>query len=256
MSKQKFTRGVARKLGLNFVDGVTNANLGPLDLHKALAQHERYCAVLAQCGVELTLLEAESTFPDAPFVEDVAVLTDLSAIVTIPGHPSRQGEESKVVGLLEKFRPIKFIRTPGTVDGGDVLRIENHYYIGLSSRTNRDGAGQLADLLYEEGFTSSFVPVHNILHLKTGITAIGDTMVLAVQQFAEMVEFQKYNVLKIDADEAYAANCLSVNSNLLIPAGFPQVKSHLVSLGYIPIELDMSEFAKMDGGLTCLSILF
>lgn len=253
-----FTHAIVRKPGQNFLNGITAANLGMPDYKKALKQHTTYCDVLKQRGLKLTILDSDSLHPDAPFVEDTVVIAGKSAVITRLGNKRRWGEEKRIRDELINFFNIEIIEYPGSVDGGDVLKIDNHYYIGISERTNEVGARQLANLLTQEGFTSSFIPVVNILHLKTGITFIGNNMLVAIQQFADNKEFAKFNKIIVDQDESYAANCLLVNENLFIPAGFPKTKAKIQELSRARnlIEVEMSEFEKMDGGLTCLSILF
>jgi len=251
-----FTRALVRKPGQNFSAGITTAKLGKPDYQQSLEQHNRYCAALKQCGLKLIILNSDSAHPDAPFVEDAAVVAGESAIITHLGDGRRQGEGKRVAEELSNFFHFKTIQPPGTVDGGDVLKIGTHYYIGLSKRTNKIGATQLSDFLSSEGFTTSFIPVKGVLHLKTGITYIGNNTVVAIKQLASRDEFKKFKVITVDEDESYAANCLLINGRLLIPRGFPKLKSKLQKLGYKLTEVAMSEFEKMDGGLTCLSILF
>jgi len=151
---------------------------------------------------------------------------------------------------------IEFIEPPGTVEGGDVLRVENHFYIGLSRRTNNGGARQLTHILRNYGFDTSTVLVDKSLHLKAGVTYAGRDILVAVDEFVRKPEFQKFNIVRIPKDENFAANCLRINDYLFIAKGFPTTKSLLEKTGFSITELEMSEFQKMDGGLTCLSLFF
>lgn len=258
MDKKVFTHAIVRKPGPNFSDGITTQNLGAPDFQKTLGQHATYCEILEQYGLKLTVLDSETSYPDAPFVEDTVVVAGKIAVITRLGDQRRQGEEKKIFEILTKFFDIKTIKSPGTIDGGDVLKIDDHFYIGISQRTNEVGAKQLAGFLQEAGFTSSFVPVADILHLKTGITYIGNNTVVAIQEFAAMKEFQKFHIITVDQDESCSANCLLINGNLLIPAGFPKTEMKIREHGHMSniVQVEISEFQKMDGGLTCLSILF
>ena len=253
-----FTKAIIRKPGLNFSMGITTSTLGKPDYQKALRQHTAYRKALMNCGLKLTVLEPDLRYPDAPFVEDTVVIAGKTAIITCLGDIRRRGEEKKIENELRNFFTIKKIRFPGTVDGGDVLKIENHYYIGLSQRTNRDGASQLAGFLSQAGFSSSFIEVKDILHLKSGINYIGNNTILALKGLEILDEFKNYKIIEVEENESYAANCLLINGNLLVPSGFPETKKKIAELpfGYRLIELEMTEFEKMDGGLTCLSILF
>ena len=135
----------------------------------------------------------------------------------------------------------------------------SHYFIGLSGRTNEEGGRQLAAFLGEEGFSSSFIPIHDIpgiLHLKSGMTFLGENTLVAIGSLAERAEFKDYRLVRVDDDEAYAANCVRINDFVLLPSGYPKLQADLEILGFKLILLDMSEFRKMDGGLSCLSLRF
>lgn len=250
----KLTTALTRKPGKNFATGITTSSLGKPDVAKALLQHESYCRALEKCGLTVSVLDADKRYPDGCFVEDTAVVTEKMAVITRPGDPARRGEEEEIAELLAKHRKIERIEPPGTVDGGDLLRVGNHFYIGRSRRTNQAGAKQLADILSTYEYTSSDIQVQHVLHLKTGITWLGVDTFIAIDAFATAIDAAK--VVRVVPEEAYAANCLLINDHLLMPNGFPKTKPQLLSLGNDLIEVDMSEFRKMDGGLTCLSLLF
>ncbi len=251
-----FKYAVVRKPGSNFCEGITASNLGQPNYKKSLQQHKAYCGALRKCGLKLIILKPEIRFPDGEFVEDTAVVTEKCAIITRLGAAARRGEEFKIKKVLRKFKKIKIIKPPGTVDGGDILRVGNHFYIDLSERTNKEGAKQLSIILSKYEYTATIIPIKNVLHLKTGIIYIGNNNLISTNDFAKKKEFAKFNIIQTDKDENYSSNCLLVNNFLLIPAGFPKTKEKLQALGYKILEIDMSEFQKMDGGLTCLSILF
>jgi dimethylargininase len=249
-----FTKAIVRRPGRNFAEGITTSNLGKPDFKKALEQHSAYCNAMAGCGLELIVLEADERYPDGCFVEDTAIVTSEVAIITIPGAVSRMGEEAEISETLSEFRKIETIKFPGTLDGGDVLRAENHFFIGISGRTNRVGAMQFSAILSEYGYTSSEAEVGSGLHLKSGLAYLGKGNYISVEGFSKMAGSS--GIIISDQEESYSANCLPVNGFLLIPKGFPKSKKKIAELGYNLIELDMSEFRKMDGGLTCLSLLF
>ena len=249
-----YTRAIVRRPGRNFADGITTSGLGRPDFSKALEQHAAYCEALIKCGVELTVLEADERYPDGCFVEDTAVVNSKVKVISRPGAATRRGEEETIAGVLAGSGPIDSIIAPGTMEGGDVLRAENHYYIGISERTNREGANQLSSILAKHGFTSSFVRVEAGLHLKSDIAYLGNGNFISTPVFSNVAH--PANTIILDPEECYSANCLRVNDYLLIAKGFPKSKMKILELGYNIIELDMSEFRKMDGGLTCLSLLF
>jgi dimethylargininase len=251
-----YRNAIIRRPGKNFADGLTSSSLGEPDIDLAIQQHANYQKALEGCGLQVTVLPALEDFPDCPFVEDTAILTEVCSIITNPGDLSRQGEAHKIIDQLSSFKNLEHIKSPGTVDGGDIMRIDNHFYIGLSKRTNQEGALQLSNIFSKYGFTSSTVPVSTVLHLKTGVTYIGNNNLVAIDEFAINPIFKDFNIIKTDPDENYAANCLLINGKLLIPQGFPKLLSKLETLGYQTLPVEMSEFAKMDGGLTCLSLLY
>ncbi|MFP4556275.1 MAG: dimethylarginine dimethylaminohydrolase family protein [Bacteroidales bacterium] len=250
----KYTKAIVRQPGKNFANGITTSNLGKPIYQKALEQHNLYCEALRESGVEVIVLEADERFPDGCFVEDTAVVTKEVAIITRPGDPARLGEEKKISEILSTYKKIENIKAPGNLDGGDIMQVDNHFYIGITKRTTQEGAKQLSNYLSEFGYTSSQVPVKNLLHLKTGVAYLGNNNFIAVEELSN--KFPSSNVIILSEDESYSANCLRINNNLLIPKGFPESKKQIVSLGYNVIEVEMSEFRKMDGGLTCLSLLF
>ena len=249
-----YTKAIVRRPGRNFTEGITTANLGKPDFEKALEQHSAYCDALTGCGLELLVLEADERYPDGCFVEDTAIVTGETAVITRPGAASRMGEEAEISEILSEFRKIETIKLPGTLDGGDVLRVEDHFFIGISGRTNSDGAMQLSAILSKYGYTASLIEVGVGLHLKSGVAYLGKGNFISVEGFSKIADSSA--IIISDQEENYSANCVKVNDCLLIPKGFPKSKKKIIELGYNIIELDMSEFRKMDGGLTCLSLLF
>ena len=241
------------------MEGLTTASLGKPDYNLALKQHEAYIEALRSCGVEITLLEANDKFPDSCFVEDAALCTKRNAIITRPGVINRLGEAELPdlrAALEEYYKDIDTIKEPGTVDAGDIMMVGGHFYIGLSGRTNEEGAKQMIKILEKFGFTSSTVELKEILHLKTGLSYIENNNLLISGQFADNPAFSSFNLIEIDSDEAYAANCVWVNGNVIIPDGYPKTKRKIEDLGYKVLLVDTSEFKKIDGGLSCLSLRF
>jgi dimethylargininase len=271
------TRAIVRPPAANFSEGLTTANLGAPNYERALEQHDAYCVALERCGLALTKLESDPSHPDSTFVEDAAIVTGHGAVMTRPGAPSRLGEITSMRNVLANYFPsLLQIEEPGTLDGGDVCEAENHFFIGISERTNEAGAEQLAGLVAQFGYTSTlidirhlgaraFLPVlseqhepatHSILHLKSGLAYLGDNRLVVVDALADPAEFSGYDLVRVDSDEAYAANCVRVNDSVLVAAGYPKVEAKLRELGYETVTLEMSEFQKMDGGLSCLSLRF
>ena len=253
-------RAIVRPPGSRFREALTTQDLGRPDPALAREQHETYCRALERCGVELIRLPEEESHPDSTFVEDTAVLVNGRAVLARPGAPSRAGEVAAIRPALARFFPaFETIEEPGTLDGGDVCEADDRFLIGISRRTNEEGARQLATILTREGFTTSFVDIRameEILHLKSGIGYAGEGRMLAISGLADHPSLRDFEMIAVEAEESYAANALRVNGRLLIATGFPRTLSTLASLGYDVLPLDMSEFQKMDGGLSCLSLRF
>lgn len=255
-----FTRAIVRPPGATFSDGLTTAGLGPPDLGLALAQHAAYVAALEACGLAITALPPEEGFPDATFVEDTAVLARGLAVLCRPGAPSRAGEVEAIRPAIEEFfHSPAAIEAPGTVDGGDVCEAGDHVFIGVSERTNEEGARQLSSLLAPLGLGSSFVDIRGIpglLHLKSGIAWLGGRTLALTNTLAPRPEFAGWTPLPVPPGEEYAANAVLVNGRVLLAAGFHRFEAAIRALGLPAVPLDMSEFRKLDGGLSCLSLRF
>jgi dimethylargininase len=255
-----FKHAIVRTPGANYADGLTRVDLGPPSLALTLDQHAAYCAALRDCGLDLTVLPADPAYPDGTFVEDTAIVVHEGAILTRPGAASRLGEVDGVAAALRRFHPdAATIVEPGTVDGGDICEAGRHVFIGISHRTNGEGARQLAAWLATHGYTSSTVDIRamdSILHLKSGIACLAGERLLLIPELADHPAFTGYERVLLDADEIYAANAVQVNHKVLVASGYPKLAANLRALGYDLIELDMSEYAKLDGGLSCLSLRF
>ena len=253
----KFTHAIVRPPGRSFVNGLSTANLGAPDWESALRQHAAYVQALKTCGLLVTVLPPDDDYPDSTFVEDTALLTPACAIILRPGAPSRRGETESIEPVVKTFyTDIEHIHAPGTVDGGDVMLAGNHFFIGLSQRTNREGAEQILAILTDRGMTGSLVPLGNILHLKSAIAYVENQTVVASRELSTRPEFGVYRMIQIDSAEQYGANCLWINGTVLVPAGYPKAESAIIAAGYRTIVLDTSEFRKLDGGLSCLSLRF
>jgi dimethylargininase len=253
-------RAIVRLPAENFAKGLTTVDLGEPDFGRALAEHEAYCAALEALGVELTRLPPDPGYPDSTFVEDPAVIAPRGAILTRPGAPSRAGEVDSIAPALAPFFPdIRAISAPGTLDGGDICEAGGHWFIGISERTNDDGARQLARFLRNDGVSASFVDIRGvpgILHLKSGIAWLSGRRLVVIDSLRPDPAFSGWDLVRVDPEEDYAANCVVVNDGVLFARGFPKLERRIAGLGYRPLVLDMSEFQKMDGGLSCLSLRF
>ncbi len=255
-----FKNVIVRRPCKAMVEGISSApELGKPDYELALKQHDAYIEALKTCGVEVTVLPADERYPDSCFVEDPAVITKKCAIITNPGADSRRGEAELILPAVRKFfsdDKIEYIKSPGTLEGGDVMMVGDHFYVGRSARTNAEGIRQFISILEKHGLSGSEVTLNEVLHLKTGINYIEDNNMLVSGEFIEKPEFDKYNKIVIPEEEAYAANCIWVNDKLIVPEGFPTVLAKVKEAGYEVILVDTSEYRKLDGGLSCLSLRF
>ena len=220
------------------------------------AQHRAYCRLLQSLGVNVIPLAPLPNFPDAYFVEDTAVVTPELAVVARPGAPQRRGEEQSVARALIPYRELKTIQPPGTLDGGDVMIVDRHVFVGLSERTNRSGADQLMRILAPCGYRCTAVAIDDGLHLKTSVSSIGDGCLLIIAPWAERPEFTGYRMLRVEPEEAHACNTIAINKHVVMPAGYPKTQALLESSGRPLITLETGQVRRMDGGLSCLSIRF
>lgn len=228
----------------------------PIDAAVAAAQHRGYREALEDCGARVIALPYVEGLPDSVFVEDTAVVLDEVAVLTRPGVESRRGE----VGLIEKevarLRPVVRVEAPATLEGGDVLRLGRTLYVGLSPRTNAEGANALRRLAAPYGYEVSTVEPRGCLHLKTGCSGLGEAAVLVNPEWVDAGVFRGREVVPVDASEPWAANVLRVGGSVCVSAAFPRTAEMLAARGYDVRAVEVSEFAKAEGGMTCMSLLF
>ncbi len=255
-----FQNVIVRRPCRAMVEGITsNPQLGKPDYDLALQQHDAYIAALRSCGVQVTVLPADERYPDSCFVEDPAVITRKCAIITNPGASSRNGEKDEIIGAVREFfseDQIEYITAPGTLEGGDVMMVGDHFYVGRSARTNEEGIRQFIAILEKHGLSGSEVTLEEVLHLKTGVNYLENNNMLVSGEFVTKPEFASFNRVEIPEEEAYAANCIWVNDTVIVPKGYPAVETAVRNLGYRVLLVDTSEYRKLDGGLSCLSLRF
>ena len=247
------TRDVSASLAdcqLSFVDR------NPIDLDKARAQHDAYRQALESLGCTVISLPAQDAMPDAVFVEDVAVVVDELAVMTRPGAPSRRAEGASVAEELAKHRPLRAIEAPGTIDGGDVLRVGRRIFVGLSDRSNAEGVAQLAALVADAGYTVHGVPTRGCLHLKSAVTQVADDTLLIQPEWVDREPFEDFRLIEVDPSEEHAANALRIGpASVVYPASFPRTQQRLVDAGIAVTPVDLSELQKAEGAVTCCSLL-
>ena len=254
----RFDRALVRPPGQTFAAGLTSAGLGVPDLARALDQHAAYCRALERCGLEVVRLEPDSGHPDSTFVEDAALVVGDRALLTRPGAASRRGEVAALAPALSRYFPrLGRIEAPGTLDAGDVCETERLVLVGRSQRTNDEGIRQLAAWLAPAGLPLAVIEVRDLpgcLHLKSGLAHLGENRLAVVDELSSHPALAGFQRIRVEAAEAYAANCVRVNDRVLIADGHPRLRAALEALGYALEALDMSEYRKMDGGLSCLSL--
>jgi dimethylargininase len=228
----------------------------PIDVAAAARQHRAYEQCLRELGVNVVALAAEPDLPDSMFVEDPAVVVDETAVMTQMGATSRRGESASLAAVLSRYRPIRWMQGPGTLEGGDVLRVGSTFFVGLSRRTNAEGIAELAGALEPLGYSVTPVEVRGCLHLKSAVCALDEGTLLANRNWIDAAPLQTFRIVGVPAAEPHAANVLAVGGSVLVAAAFPRTAELLDSLGYRPRALDISELMKAEAGLTCSSILF
>lgn len=227
---------------------LTHLEPEPIDVERAVAQHEKYRRLLASLGLDVISIPADARHPDCVFIEDTAVVLDELAIITRPGAASRRGETDAVANVLAKFHPLVRIEPPATLDGGDVLVLDDRIYVGLSQRTNEAAIAQLRTLTGREVIG---VPVRGCLHLKSAITRVSRDALLVNRDWIDAAPFRDWTL--IDVEEPFAANALRIGEVVIYPSAFPRT---LAKLAHLDVRtVDMGELARAEGGVTCCSLL-
>jgi dimethylargininase len=227
----------------------------PIDVARARRQHDAYEQRLTDAGYSVTRLAADAAIPDSVFVEDIAVVFDELAIVTRPGAESRRAETAAVADVLRSLRPLHRIDPPGTIDGGDVMTVGRHVFIGESLRTNAAAIAQMRAILAPHGFTVTGVAVRGCLHLKSAVTAIADDTLLINREWAPTEPFRTFHLLDVDPAEPMGANALRLHDRVVYPATFPRTRARLEDRGFRVVDVDVSEIAKAEGAVTCCSLI-
>ena len=245
-------RGVAESLGRCELSYVGRSQL---DVARAQAQHAAYAAALTSLGCELEWLAPLPGHPDGVFVEDTAVVVPEVAVITRPGAASRRGEVDSTAAALAAHLPVRRIQEPATIEGGDVLRIGRHLYVGASKRSNAQGVAQLGQALAPFGYSVHAVAMRDCLHLKSAATFIGPDTLLVNPAWVEPAAFGSLRVIAVAADEPFGANTLTVGAVTLVSADYPRTQQLLEKAGVATRTLDVSELHKAEAALTCLSVM-
>jgi len=236
----------------------------PIDVTKAVRQHEAYEECLRQLGVQVISLPPEPDLPDAVFVEDAAIVVDEVAVIPIMGAASRRPETESLARVLSAYRQLHFMQPPATLDGGDVMRIGRRFFVGASKRTNAEGITQLRAFLSPFDYSVTAVEVRRCLHLKSGCSYIGRNAILVNRDMVDVTPLTEFELIDVPPSEPYASNALVIEAMnegmnepvVIVPLAFPQTIALLEARGFIVKALDVSEFQKAEGGVTCKSIIF
>ena len=228
----------------------------PIDFDLAAEQHAAYCQALADCGAQVRTLNVNSALPDCTFIEDTAVVLDEVAILCSMGTPSRQTEPASIEPVLREYRPIERIPLPATLEGGDVLRIGRRLLVGQSNRTNAAGIAALQGIAARFGYLVTSIPVHGSLHLKTACTALRDGRLLVNPAWIDLRLLDDFSLIPVPAGEPWGANLCLAGHTVLLPAVHVQTAQLISELGFAVKTVEISEFSKAEGGVTCLSLVF
>ncbi len=247
------TRAVSRSL-VNCE--LTHLARTPIDVERARQQHARYETALRGLGVAILSLPEEPALADSVFVEDTALVLDECAVILRPGAESRRPETESIARLLSLYRRLFYIEAPARVDGGDILRVGRHVYLGISTRSDTNAAEQLQAILEPVGYDVHMVTVSGCLHLKSAVTQVSEDTLLINPAWVNKSAFGGVKFLEIDASEAYAANAVLIRDSVIYPSAFPKTQRRLEAAGIRLITVDADELAKAEGAVTCCSLIF
>jgi dimethylargininase len=228
----------------------------PIDLEKARAQHHTYEELLAKLGARVVSLQEEPELPDSMFVEDPAIVLDELAVICTLGTETRRKEAPTLAAALEEYRNLAHIKLPGTLEGGDVLRVGKNLFVGLNRRSNAEGIRQLAVILEKYRYQVTAVPVTGCLHLKSAVTSLGRNTLLGNRAWFDWKRLEGFEWVDVHPSEAHAGNCLAIGDSVILPTSFPKTREKMESHGFHVLPLDISELQKAESGLTCSSLLF
>jgi dimethylargininase len=228
----------------------------PIDMEKARAQHHAYEDALAKLGADVVSLPAEPELPDSMFVEDPAIVLDDVAIICSLGTEIRRKEAPSLAAALEKYRKLAYVKLPGLLEGGDVLRVGRKLFSGVTRRSNPEGIRQLAVIAEHYGYDLTAIPVTGCLHLKSAVTYLGKNTLLGNRAWFDWKRLEGFEWIDVDSSEPHAGNALAIGDTVIFPASFPRTKERIEAKGFKVLSLDIAELQKAESGLTCSSLLF
>lgn len=234
---------------------LTHIDRTPIDVNVARSQHHGYIQAIKEIGFAVLELPAEPDLPDSVFVEDTAVVLPEVALITKPGADSRKPETESITQALRPYRPLVFIESPGSLDGGDVLVLGKKIFVGMSTRSNMHAIEQMNQLLGKYGYTTWGVEMHDCLHLKTAVTRVDDKTLLINRNWVDVENFEGFELIDVDESEPFAANCLPLGDSIIFAVTFPKTAAKLTAGGYKIKPVIVDELAKAEGAVTCCSLI-
>ena len=251
------TIAVTRELTAGIVNcELTYLSRSEIDISRAQQQHLDYQSALSFLGCEIVVVSAPPKLADSVFIEDTALVLEDLAVMLRPGVASRRPEVAGVAEVLRQHRLLRAIESPGTVDGGDLLRVGSTIFAGLSTRSNQNGIRQLSDIVADFGISVATVEAAKCLHLKSAVSEVAPGVLLINPAWVSSSVFENFELINIDESEAHAANALRIGESLIYPASFPRTSDKLVQRGIDVIPVDLSELQKAEGAVTCCSLVF
>ncbi len=253
-----FSHAIVRKPGAGIVNGLRAVDTGTPDLERFLKDHATYTSLLRSTGAAVVVLDALDDYPDSVFAEDAALCLPEVAIAMRPGAPSRLGEADAMISVLsEYYDEVVSIEEPGFIDGGDILVTEREILVGQSARTDAAGIAELKRITSRRDYKVREVETPaGVLHFKTDCSLLDEETVLATDRLSDTGCFEGYNIIRTADGEEAAANAIRFNELVIVPAGFPKTADKLSAAGYNVSEVGNTEAAKLDGGMSCLSLRF
>jgi dimethylargininase len=234
---------------------LTHVSRIPIDFERAREQHRAYESCLAALGCEVRWIPADDRYPDAVFIEDTAIVLDELAVLTRPGAESRRGEVDAVADVLRDDRTLARIGAPGTIDGGDVLRLDRVIYVGRTPRTNDGGIDKLREIVAPYGYSVVAVAVDGCLHLKSAVTRVAADALLMNRGWVSPALFKEWRIIDVDESEPAAANALLIGESVIFPEELARTRRRLEAYGIDVRPVPASELAKAEGGVTCCSLV-
>jgi len=252
----KMAIAITRQVSPRFAEcELTHIERVPIDLGLARTQHFTYIQALASLGCQIIELPEELDLPDSVFVEDAAVVLPEVAVITRPGAESRRPETESIIHALAPYRPLVHVTEPATIDGGDVLVLGKHIYVGMSTRSNEEAIMQMQELLDNYGYMVTGVPLRDCLHLKSAATRVDASTLLINKNWVDASHFPNFKLIEVDVSEPYAANCLPIGDSIIYPTAFPKTCAELEQQGHSITSINVSELAKAEGAVTCCSLI-